>query len=116
MIHGNQTTSRDAAEFSANISQASSYGKPEFIRLPHPGQQCFLTGMSRSGLNALILPTPENNFKPPVRSFCLRKRGARTGIRLIDYDALVNYIRSHEDCVAAAGSEVVAAKGAQVVR
>jgi hypothetical protein len=97
MIHRNLTTPRDAADQFANVPLASSYGKPEFLRLPPPGQQCAFTGMSRSGLNDLILPTPENDFKPPVKSFCLRKRGARTGIRLIDYDSLISYIRGHED-------------------
>ena len=69
--------------------------RAEFIRLPHPGQRCPLTSMSRSALNGLILSTPENDFKPPVKSFVIRKRGARTGIRLIDYDSLVSFIRSH---------------------
>jgi len=48
-------------------------------------------------LNELILPTPRNDFKPPVRSFCLRQRGARTGIRLIDYLSLRTYILAHEE-------------------
>lgn len=52
--------------------------------------------MSRSGLNALILPTTENGFKPPVRSFVLRKKGAKTGIRLVDYADLVRLIREHQ--------------------
>jgi hypothetical protein len=54
-----------------------------------------MTGMSRSALNVLILPTPENNHKPKVRSFVLRRRGARTGIRLIDFEGLCRYIREH---------------------
>ena len=53
--------------------------------------------MTRSALNALILPTADNGFHPPVRSFVLRRRGARTGIRLIDYDSLVSYIRAHAE-------------------
>jgi hypothetical protein len=71
--------------------------EPEFVRLPAPGMLCPYTGMSRSGLNELILPTPRNDFKPQVRSFCLRQRGAKTGIRLIDYQSLRAYIVSHED-------------------
>jgi hypothetical protein len=69
--------------------------RPEFLRLPQGGCRCPHTGLSRSALNALILPTPENDFLPPVRSFVLRKRGARTGIRLIDFDSLTAYIRAH---------------------
>ena len=71
--------------------------EPEFLRLPKPGQLCPYTGMARSALNELILPTERNGFKPPVRSFCLRQKGARTGIRLIDYASLRTYILAHED-------------------
>ena len=70
---------------------------PEFLRLPKPGLLCQHTGLTRSALNELILPTPRNDGKPPVRSFCLRQRGAKTGIRLVDYASLRNYIRAHEE-------------------
>jgi hypothetical protein len=70
---------------------------PEFLRLPKPGRLCPLTGLSRSALNELILASPRNDFHPPVRSFCLRQRGARTGIRLIDYASLRTYILAHVD-------------------
>jgi hypothetical protein len=70
---------------------------PEFLRLPKPGLLCPYTGMSRSALNELILPTPRNGNKPPVRSFCLRQRGAKTGIRLVDYASLRGFIRAHEE-------------------
>jgi len=69
--------------------------QPEFLRLPKPGQLCPFTGLSRSAINELILPTERNASRPPVRSFCLRQRGARTGIRLVDYSSLSDYIRSH---------------------
>jgi hypothetical protein len=71
--------------------------RPEFIRLPRPGQRCPWTGLTRSALNELVLPTVANKFQPPVRSFVLRKRGARTGIRIIDYLSLAGYIRAHEE-------------------
>lgn len=71
--------------------------RPEFLRLPPPGQRCPHCGMSRSALNALILPTSANGCKPPVRSFVLRQRGARTGIRLIDYENLRAFIRSNPE-------------------
>jgi hypothetical protein len=70
---------------------------PETIRLPEPGTRCPFSGMSRSALNALVLPTEANGFKPPVKSFCLRQKGAKTGIRLIDYRSLFAYIRRHEE-------------------
>ena len=69
----------------------------EFLRLPPVGQRCPVTGMSRAALNAWILPTDANDHKPPVKSFCIRQRGARTGIRLIDYQSLRGFIRAHAE-------------------
>lgn len=74
---------------------------PEFLRLPPAGQRCPFCGLSRSALNALILPSPLNGNKPPVKSFCLRQRGAKTGIRLIDYASLAAHIRAHAEFQAA---------------
>jgi len=74
---------------------------PEFTRLPKPGTLCPYTGLSRSALNMLILPCRQNGNKPPVRSFVLRQRGAKTGIRLIDWQSLRAYIRQHEEGQAA---------------
>lgn len=71
--------------------------RPEFIRLPYPGQRCQWTGLSRSALNELILPTVANHFQPPVHSFVLRKPGAKTGIRIIDYYSLASFIRSNPE-------------------
>lgn len=67
---------------------------PEFIRLPKPNTRCPYTGLSRSGLNNLILPSASNGFKAPVRSVCIRKRGAIRGTRLIEYNALVQHLHS----------------------
>lgn len=69
----------------------------EFLRLPPVGQRCPVTGMSRAALNALILPTPANGNKPPVKSFCIRQSGARTGIRLISYQSLREFILAHAE-------------------
>jgi hypothetical protein len=87
---GNFTTAPVEAQ---NLARPST--RPEFIRLAAPGQKCPYTGLSRSGLNSLVLPTAQNRFKPPVRSFVLRRPGAKTGVRLIDYEALVAYVRNH---------------------
>jgi hypothetical protein len=69
----------------------------EFLRLPPVGQRCPVTGMSRAALNGLILPSEANGCKPPVKSFCLRQRGAKTGIRLIDYQSLRRHILAHAE-------------------
>lgn len=70
--------------------------KPEFVRLPKAGLRCPFTGLSRSALNELILPSAEQP-NPPVRSVLMKKRGAIRGIRLIDYDSLMAYIRSFDE-------------------
>ncbi len=66
--------------------------EPEFIRLPKPGETCPHTGLTRSFLNALILPTELNNRKPPVRSVSLRKKGSVRGVRLIVYASLMQFL------------------------
>jgi hypothetical protein len=76
------------------------HSTPEFIRLPRPRERCPYCGLTRAALNELVLPTPRNSYKPPVKSFCLRQRGARTGIRLVSYDSLRAYIMKHvEPCL-----------------
>jgi len=72
-----------------------SFPLPRFIRLPRSGARCPITGLSRTGLNQLVLPCQANGLKPPVRSFVLRKPGARTGVRLIDVQSLIAYVESH---------------------
>jgi hypothetical protein len=73
---------------------SSSTVVPEFIRLPKPGSRDPFTGLSRSFLYELILPSEANGFKPPVRSVHLRKRGAVRGVRLIVLDSLIKYLHS----------------------
>jgi hypothetical protein len=65
---------------------------PEFLRLPKSRERDGIAGLSRSSLNALILPTKANGFKPPVRSIVLRKAGALRGVRLIVVDSLRDYL------------------------
>lgn len=69
--------------------------RPEFIRLPKPGTPEPWTNLSRSTLNLLVLPCKENGFRPPVRSCSLRRRGNVKGVRLIDFQSLLDYINSH---------------------
>jgi hypothetical protein len=73
----------------ADTSEAT---KPEWLRLPAPGARCRFTGLSRSTLNELTIAGPANDGVPPVKSVVLRKRGALRGIRLINYDSLMQYL------------------------
>ena len=70
--------------------------QPEFIRLPKTGSLCPWTGLSRSKLNELILPSPLNGSRPPVRSISLRNRGQIKAVRLINFDSLMAYLRGLE--------------------
>ena len=69
----------------------------EFLRLPPVGQRCPVTGLSRAALNAWILPSAANGFKPPVKSFVIRQPGSKTGIRIISYPHLRAFIMAHAD-------------------
>ena len=90
----NNNTEQTIAKLTADNPASAGMARPEFIRLPAPGLKCGFTGMSRSALNELILPSEKNGFKPPVRSFCLRQKGAAKGIRLVDYSSLSSHIRT----------------------
>ena len=46
-------------------------------------------------LHLPILPSEQNDFKPPFRSFCLRRKGRARGVRLIDRADVLRYIRQH---------------------
>ncbi len=78
------------------VASAASPTRPEFVRLPKPGTLCPWTGLSRSKLNELILPSPLNGHRPPVRSVSLRNRGQIRAVRLICFDSLMAYLRSLE--------------------
>ena len=81
----------------------------EFMRLPPPGQKDPVFGLTRSYLNMLILPCRENGFRPPVKSFVLRRVRTRKGVRLIEIASLRNYIyqqmRAEEATAAPPGQE-----------
>jgi hypothetical protein len=93
------TPDKVAAQKNANPSTIDplsfavpSASAPEFLRLPKRGQRDPIFGLSRSYLNYLILPSKENNFRPAVRSSVLRRRGAHTGVRLIDIQSLREFV------------------------
>ena len=91
-----QTTRLDTG--AAMTSGVASFGnhRPEFIRLPKSGSLCQWTGLSRSKLNELILPSPVNGHRPPVRSVSLRNRNQMKAVRLVNFDSLMTYLRSLE--------------------
>lgn len=91
------TRSAHAATLDPVSFAVPSATAPEFIRLPKPRHRDPLFGLSRSYLNFLVLPSKENNFMPAVKSSVLRRRGARTGVRLINVESLRAFIEANED-------------------
>jgi hypothetical protein len=73
----------------ANNSNANNHeaSRPEWVRIPKPRTTCPFSGLSRAYLHQLIKGGE-------IESMSLRKRGAKTGVRLISYDSLMAYIRS----------------------
>lgn len=70
---------------------------PIFIRLPRAGEACAWTGLSRSAMNALVLPSATNNWRAPVASRVLRGRGKLKGVRLILFESLIDHLRACPD-------------------
>jgi len=89
-------TTKTAAPVEAKTRAINSPVTPEFIRLPQVGTSDPHTGLKRSKMNELVLPSPTNNFKPPVRSICLRNKGQQKGVRLIVFASLMEYLRGLE--------------------
>lgn len=68
---------------------------PITIRLPKSGTRCQYTNTTRSCLNALILPTAANNYRPPVRSIVIKSSKHSTrGVRLIVLESLRSHLES----------------------
>jgi hypothetical protein len=88
-----------------------SISNVEFLRLPKPKERDPLFGLSRSFLNELILPCADNGYHPPVQSHVLRRRGFRTGIRLISVDSLRDYIMAHEEPVGSPSAATATSPG-----
>ena len=96
MLNKHAAEPGNSVHYTNTVVDAGSTNKvqPEFIRLPKPGTLCPHTGLSRSKMNELVLPSEINNFKPAVKSISLRKRGQVKAVRLVVYDSLMAYLRS----------------------
>jgi len=87
--HGERSGQLTTAKVEASTSGEKS--APEFIRIPKSGP-CPHTGLCRSTMYGLLTPTEENDYKPPVKSVSLRKRGQIKGTRLVVYQSLIDYL------------------------
>jgi len=68
-----------------------------YVRLPKQCRRCEQTGLSRSKLNELILPSPRNSFDPPVKSLSLKLPGRARGTRLIVWSSLKQFLADQEN-------------------
>jgi hypothetical protein len=85
-----------ARESKKSSAADSKPHRPIYIRLPRPKHLCDWTGLTRGAINALVLPTEANGWRPPVQSRVLRRRsGARSGIRLVVLSALLKFIEAN---------------------
>ena len=89
MKNGATTEAGTRQEGAEKFSKAS---RPQYLRLPRAGTRCPVTGLTRTALNELILPTAANGYRPPVRSYSLKRPGQIRGIRLISLPDLVRHI------------------------
>lgn len=69
---------------------------PKTIRLPKQGTHDPDFGWTRSYWNELILPRLSNRFAPPIKSWVIKKPGAKRGIRLIDYASALAWFESQK--------------------
>lgn len=69
---------------------------PEYIRLPKPGARCPHSGLSRTTLIELSVPSSRNGYKPVVESKQLKRRNAKRGIRLINRESLLAHLKQLE--------------------
>jgi hypothetical protein len=91
-----ETVSNNSFTPSAVTANPAYQHRPEFIRLPRSGTRCPWTGLSRTKLNELVLPSPSNEGQPPVKSKSERKPGKQRGIRLINFESLLAHLNSQE--------------------
>ena len=70
---------------------------PRYIRMPRWGERCPHSGLTRSAIDSLVRSQQSNKFHPPVVSKIMRQTGAGKGVRLIDYQSLMDYLAALPD-------------------
>lgn len=83
--HMSNTDKAGAVPANKDGTTQSQNIRPEWLRLPKPGQRCPASGLCRSYLHTLVRDGK-------VKTSSIRERGRKTGIRLISYDSLMAFI------------------------
>lgn len=71
------------------MQETNSEVPPTYLRVPRSGERCPLTGLCRSSIWNLI-----SGESPRVNSEVVRRPGASRGIRLVEAQSLLDYIRN----------------------
>jgi hypothetical protein len=91
----NDNQQNDPLKFAVSVKTAA-----EYMRLPPSGAYDPIFGLKRSFLNLLILPSAENEWRPPVKSIVLRRKRRKKGVRLIEIASLRAYIAEQAQATA----------------
>ena len=75
-----------------NGSNKAIFDNVTWLRLPRAGFRCPVSGLSRSSLAELVRPCERNDYRPPVESRLLKRKGASRGVLLISKHSLLAYI------------------------
>ena len=89
-------TKTSGSYYGAQEASASGSYLPEFLRLPRAGSRDPHFSLSRSMWNQLILPCEANGYRPPIKSFSLRRKGTLKGVRIISAPSALDYFRKLE--------------------
>ena len=69
-----------SAEDTPKAAAKDQERNPEWIRFPSKGKRLY-TGLSRTYLYNLVGSNASYNYRPPVKSIVLRRRGPARGVR-----------------------------------
>jgi hypothetical protein len=81
-----------------------------WTKLPRAKDREPFTGLSRSVINTLILPSPENGFKARVESASFRQPGQKKATRLVRLKSLLAFVEDQAQKTAAADAALAKRK------
>ena len=76
-----------------DTSPPTSPPLPIVVRMPKSGQKETYSNLGRTQIDMVTRPQPGNNFDPPVKSHIFAAKGAARGVRLVNLESLLDYVR-----------------------
>ncbi len=71
---------------------AEHQSTPVWARVPRAGERDPICGFGKTKICELILPSPANGFRPPVKSISVKRRGATRGVRLWHVPSMLEFL------------------------